>query len=196
MNNYDFRRTKAKEKENKGRILKVCPEATESAGIYFMKREENGFKYAYIGQAKHLLTRLAGHLVGYQHIDLSLKKHGLFSESNPTGWKIGVMECEERKLDELEKKYILLYANKGYQMRNKTDGGQGEGKNGIADNKPSKTYYDGLHKGYENARKDVANLFKKHLAYSAISDKPNKYQERALEKFKNFINLNGGGESG
>lgn len=38
-----------------------------------VRTDENGFRYAYIGQAVHILTRLAQHLVGYQHIDLSLK---------------------------------------------------------------------------------------------------------------------------
>ena len=44
--------------------------------------DEEGIKYAYIGQAKHILTRLAQHLTGYQHIDLSIRKHGLYSNRN------------------------------------------------------------------------------------------------------------------
>ena len=73
----NYRQIKAIEQKNKQRILAVCSNVTETSGIYILIREENGFKYAYVGQAKHLLTRLAQHLSGYQHIDLSIKKHGL-----------------------------------------------------------------------------------------------------------------------
>lgn len=183
----NIRQIKAIEQANKKRILAICPTATEHSGIYIMKREEDGFKYAYVGQAKHLLTRLAQHLTGYQHIDLSIKKHGLWNENNLTGWKIGVIECDETQLDELEKKYILTYANKGYQMRNVTKGGQGEGKTNINESKPARGYHDGLKQGYKNAQKYVANLFDKHLTYGKKSPKPNKNQEKAMLKFEEFL---------
>lgn len=184
----NYRQIKAIEQKNKQRILAVCPNVPETSGIYFLTREENGFKYAYIGQAKHLLTRLAQHLNGYQHIDLSLKKHGLFSGENLYGWHIAIWCCPIDKLDDYEQHYIKKYANAGYQLRNKTGGSQGKGKFGIDDNKPVKGYYDGLKQGYKNAQKFVANLFDKHLIYSKKSDKPNKLQENALEKFKDFLN--------
>ena len=183
----NYRQVKAIEKANKERILKVCNDCPETSGIYFLLREENGFKYAYIGQAKHLLTRLAQHLAGYQHIDLSIKKHKLWSENNPSGWRIHYLEFPECQLDEMEKKYIKAYANKGYQLRNKTDGGQGEGKSGIADNKSAKGYYDGLRQGYINAQRFVARLFEKHLVYTQKSEKPNKNQEKAMKKFEDFL---------
>jgi predicted GIY-YIG superfamily endonuclease len=70
MQNRNFRQVKAIEKKNKERLLQINPELDEESGIYFLLREdEDGFKYAYIGQAKHILTRLASHLTGYQHID-------------------------------------------------------------------------------------------------------------------------------
>ena len=185
----NYRQIKAIEQKNKERILKVCPTVPETSGIYILYRRENGFKYAYVGQAKHLLTRLAQHLSGYQHIDLSLKSHGLYSELNTQGWAIRWLECKQYELDELEQRYIKEMANKGYQMRNKTSGGQGKGKQGIADNKAAKGYYDGLAQGYKNAQKYVANLFDKHLNYSKKSDKPNKNQEKAIEKFEEFLNL-------
>ena len=50
----NYRQIKAKEKINKERVLKCCPEVPETSGIYFFTRREGGFKYAYIGQAKHL----------------------------------------------------------------------------------------------------------------------------------------------
>ena len=184
----NYRQIKAIEQKNKQRVLKVCSKASEKSGIYILFRSENGFKYAYVGQAKHLLTRLAQHLSGYQHIDLSIKKHGLYSNDNPFGWNIVVYECPECDLDSKEQEWILICANKGYQLRNKTSGSQGEGKRGLDDQKSPKGYYDGKKQGYLDARKYVANLFDKHLKFSQKSDKPNKNQEKAAEKFKDFLN--------
>ena len=188
----NYRQVKAIEQRNKQRILQVCPNTPETSGIYILIRYEDGFKYAYIGQAKRLLTRLAQHLSGYQHIDLSIKKYGLYSRSNLEGWRIYWFKCEEKELDDLEQKCIKDYANMGYQLRNKTSGGQGEGKHGIDNNKAPKGYYDGKKQGYLDAQKFVANLFEKHLQYSRKSDKPNKNQEKAAEKFKAFLNWSEG----
>ena len=188
----NYRQIKAIEQKNKQRILNICSTVPETPGIYFLTREENGFKYAYIGQAKHLLSRLAQHLSGYQHIDLSIKKHGLYSEGKRTGWRLQWLPCSIDKLDEFEQHFIKQYANDGYQLRNKTSGSQGEGKRGLDDQKQPKGYYDGKKQGYLDARKFVANLFEKHLQYSQKSDKPNKNQEKALEKFNAFLNWSEG----
>ena len=185
----DIRQAKAIESANKKRILAVCPDVPARSGIYFLLREEDGFRYAYIGQAKDLLTRLAQHLNGYQHIDLSIKKHGLYRADNPTGWRVHFLEFPESELDAMERKYIKMYANKGYQLRNKTIGGQGQGKSGMDDIKPAKTYHDGLKQGYLNARRFVANLFIKHLDYQQKSSKPNKNQEKAAAKFREFLEV-------
>lgn len=182
----NFKQIKAIEKANKERILKVCPGMPDTSGIYILKREEGGFRYAYVGQAKKLLTRLAGHLKGYQHIDLSLRKHGLYSKENPTGWAVGFVECQENRLDEMEQKYILAYATAGYQLRNKTSGSQGEGKKDIAD-APTKGYLEGLHNGYKKAQKEIAHLFDLHLKCETKKEPPTKLQIRAMKKFKNFI---------
>lgn len=179
-----YQQIKAIEEKNKHRILQICPGVRDVKGIYFFTRKENGFKYAYVGQAEHLLTRMAQHLSGYQHIDLSIKKHGLFSLDNPTGWKANFMYVEN--LDEAERYFIKQYANAGYQLRNKTSGGQDEGKFGIADNKPAKGYRDGLTQGYENARKEVKHLFDLHLNVS-VKKNGNKNQEKALQKFRDFL---------
>lgn len=189
MAKMDMRQVKAIEKENKRRILTVCPGCPETSGIYFLLRKENGFRYAYIGQAKHLLTRLASHLRGYQHIDLSLKKHGLYSESNPCGYQVHYLEFPETMLDEKEQEYILKYANAGYQLRNKTSGSQGEGKQGISGNKSSKGYFDGLEQGKKKSREYVADLFSKHLTVSTKKQPPTKLQEKALQKFQDFIRI-------
>ena len=192
MNRNNFAQVKAIETKNKKRFLDVNADLNDQSGIYFLTREENGFKYAYIGQAKHILSRLAQHLVGYQHIDLSLKKHGLYSEDNPTGWRVGAKNYPLSELDEMEQFFILKYAQYGYQLRNKTAGGQGEGKSQIDDYKPAKGYRDGIKQGYKNASKEVANLFDKHLDYKPKSDKPNKNQEKAIEKFEAFLNYHKG----
>lgn len=181
-----LRKAKAIEQSNKQKWVKHFGDIPNTSGIYILTREENGFKYAYIGQAKHILTRLAQHLKGYQHIDLSLKKHGFYSEDNKTGWFMVYVQCDIAKLDEQEQRLIKLYANAGYQLRNKTAGGQGEGKFEIAETKEKKGYLQGLQNGYEKARKEIAKLFEKNLTF-VINGKPNKNKEKAFNKFKDFL---------
>ena len=183
----NYRQLYAIKKANKERILKVCPNCPETSGIYFLLREEGGFKYAYIGKAKSLLSRLADHLQGYtQHIDRSLKKHGLWSEENPTGWTVNFLEFPESELNEKEQYYIQKYANTGYQLRNVESGGN-LGKTDIGERKPAKKYFDGVEQGKKNAQKFVANLFEKHLDYKPKKTPPTKLQERAMQKFKDFL---------
>ena len=182
----NFKQIKAIEQKNKQRLLKAFPELTEDSGIYVLTREENGFKYAYIGQAKHILTRLAQHLKGFQHIDLSLKKHGLYSIDNKTGWQVRFQQYSEINLDVMEQHWIKYHANIGYQLYNHTTGSQGTGKAVLGDQKERKGYNQGLYNGYEKARKEVAKLFEKNLIYS-INGKPNKNKEKALEKFRQFL---------
>lgn len=189
MDYKNYKQRLAIESKNKKRWLAVNPDLNDQSGIYILTREEDGFRYAYVGQAKHVISRLAQHLVGYQHIDLSLKKHGLYSESNPTGWKVGAINYPIEELDEKEQFYILKYAQYGYQLRNKTSGSQGEGKKQIDEYRPQKGYRNGLKQGYKNASKEIANLFDKHLEYKTKSEKPNKNQEKAKEKFEKFLNF-------
>ena len=187
MQNVNYKKIWAIKKANRDRILNVCPACPDKSGIYFLLREEDGFRYAYIGQAKRILSRLADHLQGYQHIDLSIKKHGLWGEENPTGYKVHFLEFAENLLDEMEQKYIKQYANAGYQMRNATSGSQGVGKRGLDNARPTRTYYDGLAQGYKNAQKEVAHLFSLHLDYTTKKQPPTKLQEKALQKFKDFL---------
>ena len=194
MDYKNYKQRLAIESKNKKRWLAVNPQLTEHSGIYFLTREDGGFKYAYIGQAKHILTRLAQHLVGFQRVDLSLKAHGLYSEDNPTGWKVGSKDYPITELDEMEQYYIKQYANAGYQLRNLTSGSQGTGKAKIDEYKPAKGYRDGIKQGYKNASRDMAHLFDLHLDYKPKSDKPNKNQEKAMEKFKDFLDYHKGVE--
>lgn len=181
----NFRQIKAIEQKNKERILKVCPHVDEQSGIYvFYRTDENGIKHAYVGQAKSLITRLAQHLIGYQHIDLSIKKHGFFCLENTTGYEVCCFHYPIFRLDEMEQHWIKAYANNGYQLKNKTSGSQGVGKKGIAESKPSKGYNDGLKQGYKNAQIDVAKWMK-WLTVSCDTDK--KLAVKAKEKFDEFV---------
>lgn len=188
MNN--IAKAKAIEAKNKKRLLEVNPELDDGSGIYFLTRiDENGIRFAYIGQAKHILTRLAQHLTGYQHIDLSLKKHGLKSETNKNGWNIGFLHFPIEELDEMERYYIQQYAAYGYQLRNKTAGGQDKGKTQIDEYRPAKGYYDGIAQGRKNMAKELAHIAEKHLVISLKEDKKNnKVSQKAFEKFNVLLN--------
>lgn len=189
MSYQNIKQAKAIEYKNKKRLLEVNPNLDDESGIYFLTRvDEVDIKYAYIGQAKHILTRLAQHLVGYQHIDLSLKKHGLYSNENPYGWKVGFIPFAVSQLDEKEQYYIKQYALNGYQLRNKTAGGQGEGKLQINEYRPTKGYRDGLLQGRKNLAKELSSIADKHLVISLRPDKQNnKVSIKAFEKFNGLL---------
>ena len=188
-------KAKAIEKKNRERILTVNPYVDEKSGIYFLTRtDEDGFRYAYIGQAVNLLSRLAGHLKGYQLIDLSIKSHGLYSTDNIYGWKIGFMHYSAEELDKWEQYWIKKYAEGGYQLRNKTAGGQGDGKKQIAEYRPGKGYRDGLTQGRINLARELANIADKHLV---ISLKPEKQNNSVSQKqFAKFMELLHGEKEG
>ena len=185
---------KAIEKKNRERLLKVNPNLNDRSGIYFLTRtDENDISYFYIGQAVNIIQRMCGHLTGYQHIDLSIKKRGFYSEENHYGWKLNFINYPKSELDKMEQYWILEYTKRGYQGRyNKTAGGQGEGKEKINEFKPSKGYRDGIKQGYKNASKEISHLFDLHLDYKTKSDNPNKNQEKALHKLEEFLNYHKG----
>ncbi len=189
MNN-NFRKAKAIEQKNKKRLLELNAELDEDSGIYFLTRtDEENIKFAYIGQAKHILTRLAQHLVGYQHIDLSIKKHGLHSDENPYGWKIGFLHFPLEELDHMEQHYIKQYAIYGYQLRNKTSGSQGVGKKQIDEYRPQKGYRDGINQGKLNLARELSNIISKHLEVRIKEEKKNnKVSIKAFEKFCDLLN--------
>lgn len=187
----NYAQVRAVQEKYKKQIKEICRGIDEGSGIYFLTRtDENGINYFYIGQAVKLLSRMASHMTGYQHIDLSLKKRGWYSEENPEGWRLNFKHYAPKDLDDMEQFWILEYTKKGYQARyNKTAGGQGAGKEKINEYRPQKGYRDGIKQGYKNASKEVSNLFDKHLNYSKKSNKPNKNQDRAAEKFEEFLNF-------
>lgn len=182
----DYKQIKAIEYKNKQRWLAINHKLTDDAGIYILTRtDENGFRYAYIGQAKHLLTRLASHLVGYQHIDLSLRKHGLYSTDNKNGWEVVAFRMPESLLNQKEQEYIKAYADMGYQLRNKTTGSQDSTKQGLDVEKKQKGYYEGKKQGYKDAQKFIAKLFAKNLK-AEINGKDGVQKQKALQKFLDF----------
>lgn len=192
MNYQNIARSKAIEQENKKRLLKLNPKLNDKSGIYFLLREdENGFKFAYVGQAKSVLQRLASHLVGYeQHIDLSLRKHKLYSEDNPYGWRVEFLNFPESQLDEKEKYYIKLYADKGYQLRNVSLGGQGENRasGSIGERKAPKGYMQGIQQGKKVLARELSSIAEKHLIIRLKPEKEhNKVSQKQYEKFKELL---------
>ena len=192
MSNYrNIAKAKAIEKSNKQRLLKVNPKLDDESGIYFLTRtDEDNISYFYIGQAVHILTRLAQHLVGYQHIDLSIKKRGLYSADNPYGWKVNFMYYPKSELDKWEQYWILEYTKRGYQCRyNKTGGGQGEGKEKINEFRPAKGYRDGIKQGKINLARELSSIAEKHLKIEIREDKKNnKVSQKQFEKFMELMN--------
>lgn len=195
MNHQNIARAKAIEQENKKRLLKLNPRLNDRSGIYFLLREdENGFKFAYVGQAKSVLQRLASHLVGYeQHIDLSLRKHKLYDkEKNPYGWRVEFLNFPESQLDEKEKYYIKLYADNGYQLRNVSIGGQGGNRDSgsIGERKAPKGYLQGIQQGKKVLARELSSIVEKHLKIELRADKANnKVSQKQYEKFMDLLKV-------
>lgn len=188
-------RAKAIENENKKKLLKLNPELNDESGIYFFLREdENGFRFAYIGQAVKILTRLASHMTGYdQHIDLSLRKHKLYDEQkNPYGWRVEFLNFPESELDEREKHFIKLYADTGYQLRNVSLGGQGENRASgyIGERKAPKGYMQGIQQGKKVLARELSHIAEKHLKIEIREDKAgNKVSQKQYQKFMELLKV-------
>lgn len=186
----NYKKIFAIKKEKEEIIKKCCPKATHTSGIYaFHRIDENGIKYGYVGLAsKSLLTRLAEHLTGYQHIDLSIKKHGLYDDNkNPYGYKVDIVcFCPPSELDEKEPYYIKLMAEKGYQLRNTQSGSRTTGRYNINESRPARGYKDGVAYGKKKLAKDLKEIVDKYLIVSV--KKEGKLAENALKKFYNLLN--------
>lgn len=190
----NYRRLYAIKAQNEKKIKSICPEATRKSGIYcFCRVDENGFKHAYVGQnaKNNLLGRLAEHLSGYkQHIDLSIRKYGLYDEAkNPFGYKVKVLcYCSADECDEREQFYIKQFHQNGWQLKNVEIGGK-SGKTDFNERKPSKGYYEGKKQGFLDAQKMIKHWFDLHLDYIPKKQPPTKLQEKALKKMKDFIDI-------
>ena len=191
MDYKKLRQAKAIETTNRKRLMKINPKLDDGSGIYFLTRtDENEISYFYIGQAVHIIQRMCSHLTGYQHIDLSIKKRGFYSEENPFGWKINFIHYPVEQLDKMEQYWILEYTKKGYQCRyNKTSGSQGEGKEKINEFRPAKGYRDGLQQGKKTLARELKHIIDIHLNVSIRPEKANnKVSIKALEKFNDLLN--------
>ena len=179
-------------KKNKEQWLQYYSIKDES-GIYILTRYDldNGFKFAYVGQAKKVLTRLAEHLIGYQHIDLSLKKHGIGSAfTRENKWKCeNIIYCDESELNRLEQEWIRKCHELGYQLYNHTTGSQGQGKQALGEQKPAKGYYDGIKQGRKKAIDEINYRLNKGDIRLVI-DKPNKIKEKHLAKLIEILGVN------
>lgn len=186
MTNYN--KLYAIKRDVEGQIKKVCPNIQNKSGLYFYTRESDGFKFCYVGKSVKLIDRLVSHSMGYeQHIDLSLKKYKLFSDKNPDGWKISYKYFPLDELDQKEREYILKAHQNGYQLYNVEIGGT-VGKSDIGIRREPKGYKKGVEYGYLKAKKEVANLFEKHLDY-ACKNPNNKNHQKAKLKFEDFLRI-------
>ena len=188
MSNYqNIAKAKAIEKKNRERLLKVNPKLDDESGIYILWRTET---HGYIGQSVSILTRLAQHLAGYeQHIDRSMKKHGLFSEKNKGGYRIDFIHCSKSELDDKEREYIQKAIDSGWVLKNKTSGGQDDKKEKIADFRPAKGYRDGIKQGKINLARELSSIAEKHLKIEIRDDKKNnKVSQKQFEKFMWLMN--------
>ena len=191
MDYKKLRQAKAIETTNRKRLMKINPKLDDGSGIYFLTRtDENEISYFYIGQAVHIIQRMCSHLTGYQHIDLSIKKRGFYSEENTFGWKINFIHYPVEQLDKMEQYWILEYTKKGYQCRyNKTSGSQGEGKEKINEFRPAKGYRDGIQQGKITLARELKHIIDIHLNVSIRPEKANnKVSIKALEKFNDLLN--------
>lgn len=180
-------------KKNKEQWLQYYSIKDES-GIYILTRyDDNGFKFAYVGQAKKVLTRLAEHLMGYnQHIDFSLRKHGIGSAfTRENKWKCEkIIYCAENELNDLEQEWIRKCHELGYQLLNKTTGSQGQGKQALGEQKPAKGYYDGIKQGRKKVIDEINNRLTKGDIRLVI-ECPNKRKEQHLAKLMEILGENG-----
>ena len=174
-------------------VRELCDnELTIDSGIYiFYRTNENGEMCFYVGQAKNLLQRTAEHLMGKkQHIDKSIYVHKLYSEDNPTGWKLRVLiNCREEDLDHFEKFYIDFNKQQGFKCYNVSSGGQGSERDkdvGERVHTKLKSYKNGKDKGYNKAISEVRTLFAKYLDVS-IKGKESKIKLKKLDEFKKLI---------
>lgn len=186
----NYKQIYAKKAERENRIKKICPNIPYLSGIYVFHRiDEANIRRAYCGQAVNLLERCASHLAEYDHIALSLKKHGFYSKENPHGWKLAFKTCPKSELDEREVATIKSLADDGYQMYNVTAGSQSKGKIVSGDYKPPKTYRQGLEQGRKNLARELSHIIEKHLTVGIKPEKAgNKVSQKAFEKFKGLLN--------
>ena len=186
----NYRKIYAMKAEREKRIKEICPGIPYSSGIYaFYRTDEAEIRRAYVGQAVNLCERCASHLAEYDHIALSLKKHGFYSEDNPYGWKLAFKTCPKSDLDEREVATIKSFADDGFQMYNITAGSQSTGKLVTGQYKPPKTYRQGIQAGKLSLARELSSIAEKHLKIEIKPEKQNnKVSQKQFEKFMELMN--------
>ena len=191
----NYKKIYAVKAEREKRIAAICPGIPNTSGIYiFYRKDDAGIRRGYCGQAKHLKERCAAHLGEYDHLALSLKKHGFYSENNPTGWKLQFKTCDVEEMDEKEIATIKACADSGMQMYNVSLGGQGENRSSgqINERQPSKGYRDGIAQGRKNLARELKDIIDKHLIVAIKPEKANnKVSQKQFEKFKDLLEQEG-----
>lgn len=128
-------------------------------------------------------------------VDMAKHIYKLYDEqNNPYGWRVEFLNFPESQLDEKEKYYIKLYADKGYQLRNVSLGGQGENRasGSIGERKAPKGYMQGIQQGKKVLARELSSIAEKHLKIEIRDDKKhNKVSQKQYEKFMSLMN---GGE--
>lgn len=185
----DYKKVFAMKRERENRIKRICPRIPYSSGIYvFYRTDEAGINRAYCGQAVNLCERCASHLGEYDHIALSLKKHGFYNNDNPHGWKLAYKNCPKEELDQKEIETIKAFANQGFQMYNITAGGQSVGKQVTGQYISPKTYRQGIQQGKKTLARDLSHIIDTHLQITLKPEKQNnKISIKAFEKFKEML---------
>lgn len=181
----NFRQVMAIKSKYRRLLLESNDKLNELPGIYMLTHKKNGIKRAYVGQAKNVIDRLATHFMNYDNqIDFSLRKRKLKTADND-GWEVDFFNCSIKDLDEKEQEMIMLYHRAGYQLLNKTLGGQGEGKTKIVSYGVS-GYRKGCEAGKNKAIKELQELLKRvDYSFTAKKNKDgsvNKNSERAVKK--------------
>lgn len=183
-----FNKIYAMKKYNEARIKKLVPDMENRSGIYVWYRQSNKF---YAGQSIKLIDRSIAHLMQYDHLGLSIKKHGLYDkEKNPFGWRLAYYYCDEKELNEKERETIAKW-NEHNDAYNITNGGQNSGKYDINERQQPKSYRDGIKVGYANCLKDIKEYFEKYLDYTTKSTnecfkKDGTIKEIYLRKYNEF----------
>ena len=184
----NYKKIFAMKAEREKRIKKICPDIPYESGIYvFYRTDEANIRRAYCGQAVKLCERCASHLAEYDHIALSLKKHGFYEEGNVYGWKLMFKTCPKEDLDRREVETIKQFADAGFQMFNVSAGGQ-HNKIITGDYKQPKTYRQGIQQGKITLARELTDIINKHLDVKIKAEKQgNKISIKAYEKFNNLI---------
>jgi hypothetical protein len=92
----------------------------------------------------------------------------------------------QEELNQKEQEFIKKFADKGYQLRNKTIGSQGKGKTGLENAKPSKTYTQGVVYGTLKTKRKVKEFFDKYLDF-VVKQPSTKIKERKFAEFGEFL---------